>query len=470
AGEADRPEATPAPAAAAEAPVAAGGTRVQAEAMGNGGGQYGIWTEAGAGGKVRGLYSEGAIAEGTLTAGGTSGTLQVRARAQLSGASAPRVRVTVDGRTAGEFTVGKAEWATYTVAGNWEAGRHSIQVQYLNDEGRRGLVLDYLAAGAAGTAPAPAPAPTASAAPQPSATSGTGAARSGPRTAALQPFTSGTFSNVAIGSGARYSPAADPRVTAFKQVGTNVNHERWSISVQQARSTDPLVTLTSSGKAVQLRIPVNATTTGGTDQHMSVIQPDGRTSYETWGMQRVSATQWTARYVVRTDLHGSGMSAGARAPGNSQLHGLIRAHELENLDIPHSVAIGIDGSQLRSVNNATGVWPARDEDGDSATSYKGAIPMGTMFALPPGVDIESLGLSPEGEALARALQDYGGHVLIRSGSVSLYAEQAADAAAVQRMKADWSKLRGMLRVVENNAADNIAGGGERRRPPAADLQ
>jgi hypothetical protein len=164
------------------------------------------------------------------------------------------------------------------------------------------------------------------------------------------------------------------------------------------------------------------------------------------------------------------MSAGARASGISQLHGLIRAHELKNLSIPHSVAIGIDGSQLKSVNNRTGVWPARAEDGDSATSYKGTIPMGTMFALPPTVDIKSLGLSPEGEALARALQDYGGHVLIRSGSVSLYAEQAADAAAVQRMKGDWAKLSGMLRVIDNNTADNIAGGGERRQPAAPELK
>lgn len=460
--------------AATQAAAAAGSARVQAESLASGGGQYAIWAEAGADGKVRGLYSEGAIAKGSLTTDAKISGIQLRARAQLSGASAPKARVTVDGKTAAEFSVGKAEWDTYTVPGSWDAGKHSIQVQYLNDEGKRGLVLDYLTAGAAGsgtTVPsAPAPAPSTSQAPAPTATSGSGATQSGSRVAALQPFTSGTFSNVAIGSGAKYSAATDARVKSLQLGTSNVNHERWSFAVVQAKTSDPMVSVKTGSSTMQYRVPVNAATTGGTDKHMAVIQPDGRTAYEAWGMNKVSDSQWTANYVVKTDLYGSGMAAGARASGISQLHGLIRAGELQSKSIKHTIAIGIDNNQLKSVNNRKGVWPANAEDGDSASAYTGTIPMGTMFALPPTVNIDSLGLSAEGKALARALQDYGGHILVRAGSTAIFAEPAADATAVQRMKGDWAKLRGMLRVIDNNTADNIAGGGQRRQPAAPELK
>ena len=272
------------------------------------------------------------------------------------------------------------------------------------------------------------------------------------------PFSAAAFSNTKVGAALRFAGASDPRHSTFRAGGTNVNSERWSISVQQATHNDPLATVRAdSGGTHSIRIPVNATTTGGTDQHMSIIQPDARTAYEAWGMKRVSATEWTARYLVKTDIRGEGMTAGARASGISHLHGLIRKDELRDLDINHSLAIGIDNAQLKSVNNGTGVWPARREDGDSARAYTGTIPMGSMLVLPAGTNLGPLGLSPEGYALAEALQHYGGHVLLRSSGVTLYAEPAANQAQVKALKNDWSKLRPLLRIVTNNTKDNIAG-------------
>ena len=116
------------------------------------------------------------------------------------------------------------------------------------------------------------------------------------------------------------------------------------------------------------------------------------------------------------------------------------------------------------------VWPARLQDSNAATAYKGPIPMGTMMGIPPSVDLSKLGLSAEGMALGKALQDYGAHVLVRSSTVALFAEPASDSVAVYRMRADWkAKLFPLMRVVTNNTATNVAGGGTRRQPAAAPL-
>ncbi len=69
-----------------------------------------------------------------------------------------------------------------------------------------------------------------------------------------------------------------------------------------------------------------------------------------------------------------------------------------------------------------------------------------------------------------AASDYGAHVLDRAGNVALYAEPTADQTIVTAMKTDWQKkLYPLMRVVTNNTATNISGGGTRRQPAAAPL-
>lgn len=102
--------------------------------------------------------------------------------------------------------------------------------------------------------------------------------------------------------------------------------------------------------------------------------------------------------------------------------------------------------------------------------------MGSHFAIPPSVDLNALGLTPEGLVLGRTLQDYGAYVTIQSGTVALYCEPATPLDPFTRMRSDWqSKLYSrMRRVTTNNpglinANRNpldptlIAGGGTRRR-------
>ena len=138
------------------------------------------------------------------------------------------------------------------------------------------------------------------------------------------------------------------------------------------------------------------------------------------------------------------------------------------MHIPHTLAMGVDNSQLKSGY----VWPARAQDGDGSTAYSGTIPMGTMFVIPRSVDINSLGLSPEGRALAWTLQNYGAHVLIRSGTVALFAETEAEArypAKVDGLRSAWSQLRPLMEVVTNNTATSVAGGGDRLQPTLGEV-
>jgi hypothetical protein len=213
-------------------------------------------------------------------------------------------------------------------------------------------------------------------------------------------------------------------------------------------------------KVYSLRIPRDATTTGGTDKPIGVIQPDGHSAWEFYKMTNVSTDVWTSTRVVQTDLRGDGMADGARASGISFYIGLIRQKELAQLSIKHALAIGIPDSMLLSGQ----VWPARTQDSSAATTYTGPIPMGSMVAIPPSVDVDALNLTPEGKALAHALQDYGAYVLVRASTVALFCELSCDPTQAKNLHNDWrTTLFPLMRVVTNSTATNIAGGGTRRQ-------
>ena len=288
------------------------------------------------------------------------------------------------------------------------------------------------------------------------------------RDPALHPFSVTSPANTSLGSGAKFEGSTSTKTAALLRGIPMINAEKWSIAVALAKSTDPVAKVTNiaNGVVTYFRIPSGAQVTAGTDKHMTVVQPDHYTAYECYKMTQVGTTSWTTTYLVKTDLRTSGLAAGARASGISQAMGLIRSQEVKALKIPHTLALGIPNSMLKSGQ----IWPARKQDSDAATAYKGPIPMGTMVGIPPSVDLSKLGLTAEGLAVGRALQDYGAHVLVRAGTVALFAEPVSDAAAVQRMRTDYQKkLYPLLRVITNNTPTTVGGGGTRRQPAAAAL-
>jgi hypothetical protein len=282
------------------------------------------------------------------------------------------------------------------------------------------------------------------------------------RSPALWPFASDAPANTAIGANATFEDATGERTAALLAVRPYINHDRWSFAVYRAGATDPVADFIDPKTSLtQARghVPVDAVPTPGTDEHIAIIQPDD-TVIECWRFRRYDAHTCGASYIRTNTLTGSGIDTGTRASGTSILMGLIRAHEVTNGLIPHTLTLGLPDTALR----VGFVWPARAEDGDGKTTYSGAVPMGTMFAIPAAVQLAGLGLSPAGLVLGRALQDYGAHVMLRAGNTVLFAEPACDADSITAMRTDWLKLHPLMRCLTNNAPGTVAGGGTRRRP------
>ena len=301
----------------------------------------------------------------------------------------------------------------------------------------------------AGSAPAPAPSPSPSPAPA-------------SRVAALWPFASDSPWNMPIGSNATYESASatrtanliDPSIVAWANV------EQYSHPIYQASVTDPLAVFSRAGFAtVRVAVPAGATPAAGTDRHLHVIDPTGHYVDENWDVQG-SFPNFTTGYHVRTDLYGPGVGqGGVRAYGGSAIGGLIRTWELQQGAIHHALALALTGGQL-----ARGpVWPATAQDGNAATTYSGSVPMGSLAAIPPSVDVTTLGLTPTGVAVARALQDYGAYVVDRSGCVCLYAEPtSAGTQQAGDLRHDVATLRSLLRIVTDNGPAAVGGGGTPR--------
>jgi hypothetical protein len=278
-----------------------------------------------------------------------------------------------------------------------------------------------------------------------------------------------------IGTGAQYSAPADPITTNLIEptVTAWVNAGQYSHPVARASATDPLVTVNWRYAAMSpwtwgsttYRIPVSATPAAGVDAHLHVLDPDGWTLHETYQMSGTGSTREAFKYG-RFDLGGSGIAStdgsneGTRAYGGSAIGGLIRTWELEGGAIRHALALTLTNNQLRS----GWVWPATSQDTGGST-YAGAVPMGSLVAIPPSVDLGSLGLSRDGLIVARALQDYGAYVVDRGGAFALYAEPGAESDLAD-VRGELAAIRTHLRVVENNAPATVGGGGTPRQPLA----
>lgn len=289
------------------------------------------------------------------------------------------------------------------------------------------------------------------------------------RSAQLHPFSRDSVWNTSIGTGAEFGNYSSQRNNDFRTGSSYINSDNgYGIEMNVAHSSDPMrtVTFAEGSKSYVHRIPENAAIVEGTDGNLNVVE--GRYVYEYWVASQLEDGNYTARYGARTDLLGSGIKDGIRAARFSTNAGLIRKHEVENFHIPHALAMALPGSALKK----GWVWPASAEDG-SNDDYTGSIPMGSLFAIPPEVDLNNLGLSPEGIMLGRALQDYGAYVSDRASQVSLFASSDVERELPDQFKqmvADFNDiLRNEMYYVTNSMEFNVGGGGLRRQPGANPL-
>lgn len=324
-----------------------------------------------------------------------------------------------------------------------------------------------------------------------SATSPTSTA-SGDRDPALWPFAASSPWNTAIGSGAAFAPVQS---TGLDLAGRGLvvlpaAHDR---AVFISRPDDPVVPVLSryeGGEWLRVRLAPDALRNTSRLLNCTVIDPQLGLAHELIQASRTGDGIEAMLYHTNP-LRGSGTppeQLGHTLSGMPLIAGVIRTGELQR-GIRHALAASVihHGVSRDGTDGRPFVWPARHVPMETrkreALSAAGNVHFGTLLAIPPEVDINSLGLAPDGPALelARALQDYGAYVTHSYNRapndgqgwtqphLQLFAEGMSDA-ELRALHAEVSKLARHLRVVANNTPATPAGGGRPRRTPAPDFQ
>lgn len=219
----------------------------------------------------------------------------------------------------------------------------------------------------------------------------------------------------------------------------------------QSSSSDPVATWTYdvlndhgvflSNGSLQIQTPGNMAFSSGSDSWGMLSDSNGHYLDAWLGSYDASTNTYHAAYLVVGDYNtgtgwgdaSTGIGAGVRAAGASLHGGIVTKDELDSGQINHALAIELDPSQLKAGTNGSDqfVFPAVSVDSNSA-SYTGTIPMGAHFAVPADLDLAHADLTPEGYALAKAYQDYGGYVVDAAGHTTSLASVDSSATQVQQ--------------------------------------
>lgn len=284
--------------------------------------------------------------------------------------------------------------------------------------------------------------------------------------AVVRPFNENSPWNSKIPSNAKF--VNDKRTTQIRSPANTmaVNANQWTIPVYYASANDPIRTVSvnpgqfgwgnSKPGTVTFKCPAGALPDAMLDSHMAVYDPDGVTVHEFWYLKNEGGV-WKSASYARVYLPGSGVGVsdsnnvfvsptgpatlaygwgGGRAYGGSIIGGLILKGETAT-GINHALAIAVPNEWIGN----TLVYPATANPVDHA----GNIPYGTRFAIPPNVDLNTLGLDSAHMVLAKALQNYGGYIVDQAGGFNLYSE-------LNNAKDDGNKLNsdyGQMRRIQN---------------------
>jgi len=352
------------------------------------------------------------------------------------------------------------------------------------------------------TAPAPAPTPAPAPAPAPVPTTGT-------RDPLKQPFASSSIWNMPIGSGAVYVPAnlssaqsggmpqIDDERIVFKPTAplTAVNYSSVGWSGGNRCSA-------TGGQLVSVPMPTNYIISNDlSNSSAAFLMPDGRSIVQTQPLTRCTAGGPATSLVTfpTVDIYGDGITGSHGGSGMSAVGGSIRLGELRpgQKGPGHAIKVNVYAAQaLYKCTTASSCyrWPATNADGYAVGHYgtvsnnsNTAMKMGALLAIPPSVNISSMGMETEpGKQLAWTLQNYGAYIVDDSwGSHFVFnAENGPDGSVRAQFQSDygtpleiwsagstaWSRdvqrLIVALYVVNNNSASSIGGGGTPRLPLA----
>ncbi len=265
------------------------------------------------------------------------------------------------------------------------------------------------------------------------------------------PFSASSSWNARIpSSGVNYSNVAWPASTGYNYT---VSWDSYSAAIFVASSADPVVKVSYPagwgypGGTLNIRMPANADGAPGTDGELLVI--DGTKVHNFWIFKRTSSTTATAQsYGVSDLLSGTGwgskspfLGAGITAVGSNQMAGLLIQAETDAGEINH--ALNLRGDSAIVASGIVGY--AISSDGSAAG---GILKEGQRYAIPYTTPMPS-GLSPLGQKVFRAMQNYGAYVTdVSGGCTTLGAQQNAyDNATMTNLWHDSNAIIPLLKFV-----------------------
>jgi hypothetical protein len=277
------------------------------------------------------------------------------------------------------------------------------------------------------------------------------------------PFSSDSLWNQQVPTGATYTPLNWPVSTGYNYA---VTWDHDSPPIYIASSSDPVVQVSVPASwgypagPVSLHIPAGATgAPGGVGEQnpdAPIIVIDGDTVYNFWRFDRTSNTTATAQAMGEANvITGTGwgnpnavpggLGAGTDAAGASELGGLLVQAQTDTGAIDHALELAIDNSLL----GPGFVAPAIGGDG---TNPNGTVQEGQLLAIPPGTPMPS-GLSPLGQEVFRALQQYGAYVTDNGTDQTALRAQANayNAATMSALKVDLNTVLPLLEVVSGGS-------------------
>jgi hypothetical protein len=332
--------------------------------------------------------------------------------------------------------------------------------------------------------PTPVTVPTSTHTPTPTAVSGT-------RDKFKQPFSSTSIWNHPIGSGAVYQTIFLPN--------SQYVHEDEILGMDPAAPLRPTYDrdswdATCSGGSSFGSFPVRndliTDVTSGSylpNNTGALIETDGNTIQEGIWMARCSTTGplYWGLTLGSHDIYGDGVSGfygGHGGSGLSAVGGSIRLWEItDSGPIRHALKVTLP---VTTLSNCSGGyrWPAQIADGGwndpgGWNYYAGsvcAMRMGSLIALPPTENCNTLVSATLARRICQALQDYGAYVVDTHPNapgwnpLTLNGEVGTDG-PVSAVDGELMTVLTKLKVVANNGPASIGGGGTPRVPLASPI-
>lgn len=184
-------------------------------------------------------------------------------------------------------------------------------------------------------------------------------------------------------------------------------------------------------------VPPAAAPDPESDHHMLLVHENRAIAWDFWDAS-FDGKKWSCGLCATSNLTGSGVrplaegnptwwtSHGSRACGFPLIAGLIRVEEMEAGEIRHALILAYP--HIRAGLYTPPASTAQAKVGTDAIKTRG-VPCGGRVQLDPTLDLDTLGLTPSGKIVAKALQIYGAYVGDYSGAVNVYADGSPSAQA-----------------------------------------